>query len=128
MAWTYEASGDGSDTRKIAAMINAHNLPYQWRRDSTDGITARETYINTQFGQSLGKTNNNFLARLQGAVDLDRLGLNQDQSVYYNIFQDYLVTRAKEEFDVSGLRNAADELILDMYSNSKTFRKAWCGA
>lgn len=121
MAWTYESSGAGSDTRKIASMINAHNLMYQWRRDSTLGITARETAFNTQFGQTLGVTNNDFLARLQDAVNNDRDDLPGDQLNWYNIFQNYVVARGSEEFaDVAGIGSALDGLTLDMYTNSKS--------
>jgi hypothetical protein len=125
MAWTYNSDGDGSDTRKIASMINAHNLEYQWRRQATYGITARESDFDTQFGQTLDVTNNEFLADLQGQVNSVRGSLNSNQKAWQDIIRDYIIQRASEEFtDVSATNrnpaNALDGLILDMYGDTKS--------
>jgi hypothetical protein len=120
MTWTYESSGDGSDTRKLASMINDHNLYYQHCRDSTLGITARETAFNTQFGETLGTTNNAFLSTLQGTVNSFRETMPSLQSDMYSIFQSYMQVRGREDFDSSSLQTAIEGLINDMHSNTKS--------
>jgi hypothetical protein len=103
-------------------MINLHNLYYQHCRDSTLGITARETAFDTQFGTTLGVTNNAFLNTFQNRVNSFRQNMPTLQGTTYADFQSYMRVRGREDFDVANgnLQRCIEGLIADMHANTKS--------